>query len=260
MQTIKTILVDDEPRGLKSLQKLLQFNCPSVEVISCCNNATEAKNEIIGVDPDLVFLDIAMPGKTGLDMLTELPEINFEVIFVTAYSDHMKQAFHFSAVDYLIKPVDEELLTQAVSRVEKKLERKVNDYVTTKKDELETFIYNMQHASVNQKKLCIPSLTGFQVIEIADIIYCEASTNYTNFYFTHRSPICASKQIHEYEQLLSDCNFIRTHKSFLVNMQHIKEYVRGEGGSLILSNGNEVEVSRRKKDWLMTKMKSFYKF
>ncbi len=260
MPTIKTILVDDEPRGLKSLQKLLQFHCPAVEVISCCSSATEAKNEIFELHPDLVFLDIAMPGKTGLDMLTELPEVNFEVIFVTAYSDYMTQAFHFSAVDYLIKPVDEELLTQAVSRVEKKLERKVNDYVTTKKDELETFIYNMQHDSVNQKKLCIPSLTGFQVIEIADIIYCEASTNYTNFYFTHRSPICASKQIHEYEQLLSDCNFIRTHKSFLVNMQHIKEYVRGEGGSLILSNGSEVEVSRRKKDWLMTKMKSFYKF
>jgi len=201
-----------------------------------------------------------MPGKTGLDMLAELPEINFEVIFVTAYSNHMTQAFHFSAMDYLLKPVDEELLTLAVSRVEKKLERKVNDFVKTNKEELETIIHNMQHDAVNQKKLCIPSHTGFQVIEIADIIYCEASTNYTNFYFTNRSPICASKQIHEYEQLLSDCNFIRTHKSFLVNMQHIKQYIRGEGGSLILSDGKEVEVSRRKKDWLMTKMKSFYKF
>ena len=260
MPTIKTILVDDEPRGLKSLQKLLQFNCPSVEVISCCNSATQAEDEILKLNPDLVFLDIAMPGKTGLDMLAELPEVNFEVIFVTAYSDYMTQAFHFSAVDYLIKPVDEDLLTQAVSRVEKKIERSESDYVKGNKEQLETFIYNMQHDSVNQKKLCIPSLTGFQVIEIADIIYCEASTNYTNFYFAHRSPICASKQIHEYEQLLSDCNFIRTHKSFLVNMQHIKEYVRGEGGSLILSNGNEVEVSRRKKDWLMAKMKSFYKF
>jgi two-component system LytT family response regulator len=260
LPTIKTILVDDEPRGLKSLQKLLQFHCPAVEVISCCSSATEAKNEIFELHPDLVFLDIAMPGKTGLDMLTELPEVNFEVIFVTAYSDYMAQAFHFSAVDYLIKPVDEDLLTQAVSRVEKKMERIESDYVKGNKEPLETFLYNMHHASENQKKLCIPSISGFQVIEITDIIYCEASTNYTNFYFTNRPPICTSKQIHEYEQLLSDCNFIRTHKSFLVNMQHIKEYVRGEGGSLILSNGSEVEVSRRKKDWLMTKMKSFYKF
>ncbi len=109
-------------------------------------------------------------------------------------------------------------------------------------------------------KLCIPSIKGFQVVEIDEIIYCEANGNYTNFYFTKRATICASKPIHEYEELLSDCNFVRVHKSFLINLEHIKEYIRGEGGSLILSNGKEVEVSRRKKDVLMTKMKSFYKF
>jgi two-component system LytT family response regulator len=134
-----------------------------VEVISCCNNATEAKNEILGVNPDLVFLDIAMPGKTGLDMLAELPEVNFEVIFVNAYSNHMTQAFQFSAVDYLLKPVDEELLTQAVSRVEKKLERKVKDKVTSKKDELETFIYNMQHDSV---RVCLIKCVNLKLIKL----------------------------------------------------------------------------------------------
>jgi two-component system LytT family response regulator len=109
-------------------------------------------------------------------------------------------------------------------------------------------------------KLCIPSLKGFQVIDIQDLIYCEASGNYTNFHFTNHPVICASKPIHEYEELLADCNFVRIHKSFTVNLEHIKEYVRGEGGTVIMSNGHEVEVSRRKKDILMTKMKSFYKF
>lgn len=109
-------------------------------------------------------------------------------------------------------------------------------------------------------KLCIPSLKGFQVVEIQEIIYCEASSNYTNFHFTNRPVICASKPIHEYEELLQDCNFIRTHKSFLVNLEHVKEYIRGEGGTVILSNNHEVEVSRRKKDMLMTRMKEYYKF
>lgn len=109
-------------------------------------------------------------------------------------------------------------------------------------------------------KLCIPSLKGFQVVEIQDIIYCEASSNYTNFYFANRPVICASKLIHEYEELLEDCGFIRTHKSYLVNLEHIKEYIRGEGGSIILTNDHEIEVSRRKKDILMTRIKEYYKY
>jgi two-component system LytT family response regulator len=109
-------------------------------------------------------------------------------------------------------------------------------------------------------KLCIPSLKGFQVIDIQNIIYCEASGNYTNFHFTKIPHICASKPIHEYEELLGDSNFVRVHKSFLVNLEHIKEYIRGEGGTVILSNAHEIEVSRRKKDLLMKRMKDFYKF
>ena len=108
--------------------------------------------------------------------------------------------------------------------------------------------------------MCIPSLKCFQVIEIKDIIYCEASSNYTNFHFTARPPICASKPIHEYEELLQDCGFVRIHKSFVVNLEHVKEYIRGEGGSVILSNGQDIEVSRRKKEIFMQRMKEFYKY
>lgn len=255
MINIKTILVDDEPRGLTSLQKLLQLNCAEVEVIGCCGNAEEAKEKIIQLHPQLVFLDIAMPEKNGFDLLRDLPKIDFEIIFVTAHNNYMVQAFHFSAVDYLLKPVDEELLVEAVKRAGKKIEEKTGNL------QIETFLHNMQYKTGSQKmKLCIPSLKGFRVIEIQDIIYCEASSNYTNFYFTNRVSICASKPIHDYEELLEDCNFVRIHKSYLVNPEHIKEYIRGEGGSVILSGGQEIEVSRRKKDLLITKMKEYYKF
>ncbi len=252
---IKTILVDDEPRGLASLQKLLQLNCPEVDVIACCNSAAEAKEAITQLNPQLVFLDIAMPGTTGLELLRELTEINFETIFVTAHNNYMAQAFHFSAVDYILKPVDDELLTEAVRRAGKRIEEKNSG------QPIETFLHNLNHTRGSQKmKLCIPSLKGFQVIEIQDIIYCEASSNYTNFHFANRSSICASKPIHEYEELLADSSFVRIHKSFLVNLEHIKEYIRGEGGSVVLSNTHQIEVSRRKKDLLMTRMKEFYKF
>ncbi len=255
MNKLKTILVDDEPRGLTSMQKLLQLNCEQVEIIACCSNAAEATDAITLLQPDLVFLDIAMPEANGFDLLHNLPAINFEIIFVTAHSNYMTQAFRFSAVDYLLKPVDDELLREAVKRVEKKVVEK------TSGQNMETFLHNIQHKGGSQKmKLCIPSVKGFQVVQIQDIIYCEASSNYTNFHFTTRPTICASKPIHEYEELLKDCNFIRTHKSFMVNLEHVKEYLRGEGGTIILSNNHQVEVSRRKKDMLMTRMKEYYKF
>ncbi len=261
MNKIKTILVDDEPRGLTSLQKLLHLNCPELDIIACCSSAEEAREQIVLLKPHLVFLDIAMPGKSGLDLLYDMTEINFEIIFVTAHSNYMTQAFHFSAVDYLLKPVDEDLLIEAVKRVGKRIEKKPFEDVKTNTQTVEALLHNIQPRGVYHKmKLCIPSIKGFQVVEIEDIIYCEANSNYTNFYFTNRVSICASKPIHEYEELLSDSNFIRIHKSFLVNLEHVREYLRGEGGSVILSNGNEVEVSRRKKDLLMTKMKAFYKF
>ncbi|MFI5131431.1 MAG: LytR/AlgR family response regulator transcription factor [Chitinophagales bacterium] len=255
MNKIKTILVDDEPRGLSSLQKLLQLNCEEVDVISCCNNAAEATERISQLHPQLVFLDIAMPEMNGFELLRNLPSINFELIFVTAHNNYMTQAFHFSAVDYLLKPVDDEMLAEAVKRAGKRIEEK------TGSQQIETFLHNIQHRNTPQKiKLCIPSLKGFQVVEINEIIYCEASSNYTNFHFTNRSSICASKPIHEYEELLADSSFVRVHKSFVVNLEHVKEYIRGEGGSVILSNNHEVEVSRRKKDMLMTRMKEYYKF
>ncbi len=254
-QNLKSILVDDEPRGLSSMQKLLELNCPDVEITALCSNVDEATEKIKQLRPDLVFLDISMPVKNGFDLLKELKDAHFEVIFVTAHNQFMIEAFHFSAIDYLLKPVDDELLIDAVKRARKRIAEK------TGSKNIETFLHNMQVKHSPQKmKLCVSSLKGFQVVELDDILYAESSGNYTNLYFANGQIICTSKPMHEYEELLEDSGFIRIHKSFLVNLLHVKEYIRGEGGSVLLSNNKEIEVSRRKKDIFLTKMKEFYKF
>jgi len=255
MTKITTILIDDEPRGLSSLKRLLEFNCPELEIVATCGNANEAKGKISQLKPRLIFLDIAMPEKSGFDLLNELGEIDFEIVFVTAHNDFMLQAFRFSAVDYLLKPVEDNLLTEAVKRAVKKIEDK------TSSSNIETLLHNIRSKEGGQKlKMCIPSSKGFQVVNLSEIIYCEASSNYTNFHFTDKPLVCTSKPIHEYESLLEDCGFVRIHKSFVVNLEHVKEYIRGEGGLVEMTNGQDIEVSRRKKEMFLTRMREFYKY
>src|SRR6187402_406137 len=163
MHTIKTILVDDEPRGLSSLQKLLEMHCPEVQVIATADNPSLAKEKIRQLGPQLLFLDIAMPEKNGFDLLKELPGMNFEVVFVTAHNHYMRQAFNFSAIDYLLKPVEDELLIDAVKRAVKRIRDKTGG------SQMETLMHNIKSRhSLQKMKLCIPSLKGFQVVEIKD--------------------------------------------------------------------------------------------
>jgi two-component system LytT family response regulator len=196
-----------------------------------------------------------MPVKDGFALLKEIKNISFEVIFVTAHNQFMIEAFHFSAIDYLLKPIDDDLLVDAVKRARKRIEEK------TGAKNVETFLHNVRQTPASgPMKLCIPSLKGFQVVELEDILYAEAAGNYTNFYFINQRSVCTSKPIHEYEQLLADSGFVRIHKSYLINLLHIKEYLKGEGGSVILSNGTEIEVARRKKEPFLDKMKTFFKY
>ncbi|ULQ55893.1 LytTR family DNA-binding domain-containing protein [Flavihumibacter rivuli] len=252
---IKAILVDDEPSGLFTLKQLLEEYCPEVRVIAECDNATDAREKIELLDPQLVFLDISLPGKNSFELLEELDQFDFEIIFVTAHSQHTLKAFHYSAVDYLVKPIDEDLLVHAVRRAARRIEKS-----SVQKNVADL----IQHITIppgnRLQKLCIPSLKGFQVVEIHDIIYCEASGSYTNIHFAGLPMICSARPIQDYEALLTDAGFVRVHKSFLVNLMHIKEYIRGDGGTLVMSNNEEVEVSRRKKDLLFTQMKGFNKF
>ena len=253
--TIRCILIDDEPRGISTLHKMLELLCPDVEVLATCLDPNEAIEQIHLHKPDLIFLDIAMPGKNAFEMLEEIGDLFFEIIFVTAYNEFTEQALHLSAVDYLLKPVREDLLVEAVKRAGQKIQFK------TGSKPVNTLMHNIQLPATSQKmKLCIPSTKGFEVIEIQQIIYIEADSNYSNFYLTNKHMICASKPVHEYATLLEDCNFIRIHKSFVINLDHVTNYLRGEGGSVILTGGKEVEVSRRKKDVLMQRMREYFRF
>jgi len=252
---IKTIIVDDEKMSRLTLRKLLEMYYPSVEIIAEAENATEATVLARELKPDLIFLDVAMPGKNGIDFLKEQEEINFEVIFVTAHDKYVLQAIRFAAVDYLQKPVEEKLLVTAVSNAAKRIQQKSTS------QHIETFLHNMKHQTGQQPlQLCIPSVKGFQVVELSDIIYCEAGNTYTNIHFKDGKKILASRPLMDYEMMLQDSLFFRTHKSFLINMKHIKEYQKGEGGFVTMSNGKQLEVSRRKKETFLIKMKEVFKY
>lgn len=252
---MKAILVDDEPDGIKTLKKMLEKHCPSVEIAATCNNALSARQAIETIKPDLVFLDIHMPGKSGIEMIGELPEKNFEIIFVTAHNEYMLQALQYSAADYLLKPVDEERLAEAVLRAEKRMEEE-------RKNEMnETLLYNISKAGQPaEMRLCLPTLKGFIILKLDDIIYCEAERSYTVFHTESSRTITVSKPLIEYENMLQNTSFIRIHKSFLINLKHVREYQRGEGGIVIMSNNAEIEVSRRKKEQFMDKIKEIYKY
>lgn len=252
---IKTILVDDEPRGLSALRRLLELCCPEVKIIGECQDSRTAIERIQLLEPELLFLDIAMPDRNGFDLLNELSPARFEIIFVTAHNEYTIQAFKYSAVDYLLKPVEEDLLIQAVRRAAQRITEKASA------GQIETFLYNLGRLQTPaEMKLCIPDMKGFRVVGISDIIYCESESSYTIFHLRGGGTITASRSIVEYELLLEHNGFCRIHKSFLVNLRHVREYIRGEGGSVVLSNDRVIEVSRRKKEVFMSRMKDLFKY
>lgn len=249
------MLVDDEPRGLSALRRLLELNCPDVKIVGECQDTRSALEAISALEPELVFLDIAMPDKNGFDLLNELSPVHFEIIFVTAHNEYTIQAFKYSAVDYLLKPVEEDLLIEAVRRAGQRISGKASV------QQVETFLYNLHNVqNPAEMKLCIPDMKGFRVVLLSEVVYCESESSYTIFYLLNGQRITASKSIMEYELLLEHSGFCRVHKSFLVNLHHIKEYIRGEGGSVVLTNDRSIEVSRRKKEVFMTRMKGLFKY
>jgi len=252
---IRTVLIDDESRLLSSLQTMLKKNCPQLDVVALCRSADEALIKIKETNPELVFLDIAMPGKDGFALLNEIGNIHFHIIFVSAHDEYSLRAFKFSTVDYLLKPVDEDELVAAV----KKAEQAILQEQTLRKS-IEALMHNLKpQTNTQEKKLCLVTLAGFHVVSLSDIVYCEAEGPYTNFYLLNDKKICVSRPLVDYELLLSDEDFLRVHKSFLINLHDTREYRRGEGGVVILSNDVEIYVSRRKKDIFLEKVKNIFK-
>ena len=240
---IKVLIIDDEQHCIDRLTHLL---IPSyeklVEIIGSARSVEEGVKAITLLKPDLVFLDVQIHEKTGFDLLRALPEINFAIIFTTAYEKFAIQAIKFSAIDYLLKPIDEDDLNIALLKL-------IND--TSKKitsEKIDTLLQNTQKNTGIPKKIIVPTISGFEFLDIANIIRCKSDINYTTIYLKDKQKLVVAKTLKEFEELLTDHSFFRIHNSHLINLAFIKSYNKGKGGSVILTDGTEIEVSSRRKD------------
>ncbi len=243
---LNAIIVEDEETSREILKNYLKKYCPNVNVLGEASNVDEALILIRNNDLDLVFLDVEMPYGNAFDLLDKVGDINFETIFVTAYNHYAIEALNAHASYYLMKPISIDELIKAV------------DYVTeikTKEDALQDQVLIPKTNNVNGK-ITIPQQDGFEVINTSDILYCKADDNYTEIYLNTNKKKLVSKTLKYFEDALNDTNFARVHKSYLVNVNEIVKYVKGKGGSVVLSNGKEIMVSASKKSELLSYFKS----
>jgi len=247
---IRTIIVDDEIHCIHKLNDLLETYCrEKVQVIDTFPSVDAGLSAIPKLKPGLVFLDVQINGKTGFDLLRELGPIDFEVIFTTAYEKYAIQAFKFSAIDYLLKPIDPDDLVQAVDKASRKISK---SEMSLKMDALLHNIKNMQGA----KKISIPTLEGLILLNTSDIIRCQSHINYTTIYTKNHQKLTVSKTLKEFEELLTEYGFCRVHNSHLVNLAYIKKYTKGDGGRIELQDGSVVDVSRNKKEQFLKDLQS----
>ncbi len=240
---IKVLIVDDEQHCIDRLSKLLHPSHNNIlEIAGTALTVEEGIEKINLLKPDLIFLDVQIDDKTGFDLLRAIPEINFAIIFTTAYEKFAIQAIKFSAIDYLLKPIDDTDLNAAVLKFMNERSQKL----TAQK--IDVLLQNTQNKKDLPKKIIVPTVNGFEFLEIADIIRCQSDINYTTIYLKDKHKLVVAKTLKEFEELLSGHAFFRVHNSHLVNLNFIKSYNKGKGGSLILTEGTEIEVSFRRKD------------
>ncbi|MCU0323771.1 MAG: LytTR family DNA-binding domain-containing protein [Spirosomaceae bacterium] len=246
---IKTILIDDEQECLDVLEMELKSYCSDILILSKCLSGEEGIRAIGQFNPELVFLDISMPNMNGFAMLSKLEKYNFDVIFVTAYDSFALTAFEFCAIDYLLKPVLTEKLIRAVERVREKHKKPINVH------SLELLLANMRAGVQVRKTVAVPTVEGLEFIATDDIIYIEADSSYTWINLVNQEKIIVSRTLKDIELLLKGQNFARIHQSYLVNLQHVKRYVKGDNGTLVMNNGKLLQVSRANKVKLMNLVK-----
>src|SRR5687767_12759476 len=239
---IRTVVIEDEEHSRKMLMEILHEHCRQINVVAEADSVKTGLDAIAEQRPQLVFLDIELQSETSFEMLERLPEINFELIFTTAFDHYALKAIKFCAIDYLLKPIDLKELQVAVAKADKRLNR---EYLNKN---LEVLLNNIKSNSQNNHRIALSTLEGLLFVNVSDIIYCESSGPYTKFIFKQVDKIITSKHLKEYEDLLSGYDFFRIHKSYLVNLQEIKKYIRGEGGHIIMSNGAALNVSKQRKE------------
>ena len=243
---IRALIIDDEQHCIDRLTGLVEEHLSSaVHIMDSFKTAGDAERAINKYKPELVFLDVQLGDKTAFDLLKKLDKINFEIIFTTAYEKYAIQAFKFSALDYLLKPVVADDLKQAVNRMLEK-NPKID---TTKK--LETLLSNL---STSTRKICVPVVNGIIVLKIDDIVRCEADINYTTLFLKDKQKLVVAKTLKEFEELLGGYNFFRVHNSNMINLSYVKSYNKGKGGSVTMMDNSEIEVSTRRKEEFLKKL------
>lgn len=245
---IKTILIEDEQSSRELLLQMLNEHFKYIQVIAVCKNIEEGKTAIDSLHPELVFSDIELNNASAFDMLQQLENTEFEIIFTTAYERYAIQAIKFSALDFLLKPFSLSDLTEALNRYHEKQNKKQSSH------QFEALFHNLKHLQKDAKKIALPTLTGLLVIPVKDIVRCQADINYTTFYLLAKSKIVVSKTLKEFEELLDEYDFLRVHNSHLINLHHVKNYTKGDGGIVTMVDGAEVDVSRRKKDEFLKRL------
>ncbi len=248
---IKTLIVEDEQKSRDVLVKIIEKNCPELSIIGMASNVSEGVEMIKSLKPDLVFLDITMPDGSGFDLLEQVQGQKFELIFATASNEHAIKAFKYSACDYLLKPIDIDELKNAVSRVEKR-KNEAPDM-----QNLNFLIQQLKRSDDNYQKITLPTGNAYEIINLKDIIRCEADGSYTYFFLSDKRKLMVSASLKHYEELLPEQDFIRVHHHNLINMNHVVRFLKEDGGYAVMSDGSKIEISRRKKDQFMDRLKSF---
>lgn len=245
---IRAVLIDDESKNISILEKMLEQFCPEVEVVGTASDSRLGAAIIKQEKPDLVFLDIEMPYGNAFDLLDSLKPLDFEVIFVTAFDNYMLKAFKYSALDYLLKPVDIAELKAAVDNV---VHRKKSRHIDMQ--QLELLLSSLKNPRAPIERLALPSAEGLELHNINDIVRCEAQRGYTYIYLQSGQKILSSRNIKEFEELLPESIFFRIHNSHLVNLNFVKKYQKGRGGYIEMTDGMQLEVAIRRKDELLAR-------
>jgi two-component system LytT family response regulator len=244
---MKAIIVDDEPLCCQSLQLLLEQNCPDVAIVGIYNNGLTALEVLRSQNVDLVFLDVEMPRMSGFEMLEALGSISFKLIFTTSYDKYALNAFRVSAVDFLLKPIDRRELVEAVEKV-RSTKNSVNN------QQVELLLQKINQPSKPLMKIAMPSIEGLEMVPIENILYGESSDNYTYIFLKNNKKMLVTRSLKEMEELLEEHSFVRVHRSFLVNLNEVERYVRGDGGYVMMSDGKMIDVSRSKKEELLKRL------
>ena len=243
---MRTLIIDDENECRRATLLIAEKYCPDLQIVGEADGVASGVTAINELQPDLVLLDIQMQDGTGFDLIKHYETIPFKIIFITSFDQYALQAFQLSALDYLLKPIEPELLIKAVHKAH------TYDVRHTIKQQVEIQLGTLQ----SKQRIALPTLEGLEIFNIDDIMYCESDSNYTMFYLKNNSKFMVSKTLKEYEDILPNKNFIRIHKSYIINLLFVTKYIKGDGGDVILSNGVCLPVARLRKEKLLEKLKT----